>query len=78
MMGYDIKLTRQITEVLKIPVVALGGAGSLRDLQKVIQNGGASAASAGSLFVYQGKLRGVLINYPSQSELRALFQEEIL
>jgi len=47
------------------------GAGSkLQDLADVIQIGGASAAAAGSLFVFQGPLRGVLISYPSPAELR--------
>ena len=75
MQGYDINLIRQISNAINIPVVALGGAGSLIDIRNVVLNGGASAASAGSLFVFYGKHRAVLINYPSQEELHQLFKE---
>ena len=70
MNGYDIKLMKKVTDLLNIPVIAMGGAGSLEDLAKVIKCGGVTAAAAGSLFVYYGPLKGVLINYPSQKELR--------
>jgi len=74
MQGYDVQYVRKITHKVKIPVIALGGAGSLLDLRKVVFEGGASAAAAGSLFVYYGRLRAVLINYPSQEELTSLFR----
>jgi imidazole glycerol-phosphate synthase subunit HisF len=54
-----------------VPVIACGGARDLADLAAVIQHG-ASAAAAGSLFVFQGKLRAVLISYPSSEELAKL------
>lgn len=73
--GYDLDLIRAVSETVSIPVVALGGAGSSSDLSKAYFNGYASAVAAGSLFVYQGKKRGVLINYPSAEEARALFKE---
>lgn len=75
MCGYDVATVRNISSAIDIPLIALGGAGSIHDLQAVIKEGGASAAAAGSLFVYQGVHRAVLINYPSQAELRDLQEE---
>lgn len=63
MQGYDLDLIHSISKVVNIPVVALGGAGSYQDLQKVHEVGYASAMAAGSLFVYQGSNKGVLISY---------------
>ena len=74
MKGYDIELIRRTAGAVNIPVVACGGAGKLQDLADVIRLGGASAAAAGSLFVFQGPLRGVLINYPSSKELNSLLE----
>jgi cyclase len=74
MRGYDIPLTRRLTEALRIPVVACGGAGELQDIADVIRLGGASAAAAGSLFVFHGPLRAVLISYPSREDLRAILE----
>lgn len=72
MSGYDLPLIKQVVAAVRIPVVASGGAGSVRDLVAAVRQGGASAAAAGSLFVYQGPHRAVLINYPSPEELRDL------
>jgi len=72
--GYHIELTRRIADAVGIPVVACGGAGKIQDLADVIHLGGASAAAAGSLFVFHGPLRGVLISYPSREELRAVLE----
>ncbi|MCX6101018.1 MAG: imidazole glycerol phosphate synthase subunit HisF, partial [Candidatus Bipolaricaulota bacterium] len=58
---------------VRIPVVALGGAGSLDDLVRAVRDGGASAAAAGSLFVFTGVHRAVLITYPAQGEIERLF-----
>ena len=74
MQGYDLGLIRRITDAVSIPVVACGGAGSLQDLIDVIRIGGASAAAAGSLFVFQGPHRAVLISYPSQAEIADLLE----
>jgi cyclase len=71
MRGYDLAILRQITAAVSVPVVACGGAGSLEDVSKAI-DAGASAAAAGSLFVYKGPHRGVLINYPSSVELATI------
>lgn len=69
MEGYDIELTRSVATAVGIPVVALGGAGKKEDLVEAYRDGHASGLAAGSLFVYQSKKRGVLINYPDKSEL---------
>jgi len=74
MQGYDLEYIREITGRVDIPVIALGGAGSLEDLRRVVMEAGASAAAAGSLFVYYGKHRAVLINYPSQEKLTQLME----
>lgn len=69
MQGYDLDLIRRVAEAVCIPVIACGGAGNLQHLAEAIR-AGASAAAAGSMFVFQGPLRGVLISYPSQEELK--------
>jgi cyclase len=73
--GYDLELVRQVTRAVGIPVVANGGAGVLDHLRQVVHKGGASAAAAGSLFVFQGAQRAVLINYPERKALDRLFLE---
>jgi cyclase len=70
MAGYDLELIKSVTESVSIPVVACGGAGKLEDFSDAVREGGASAVAAGSLFVFQGRLRGVLINYPSPNDLQ--------
>jgi len=75
MQGYDIELIGRVAKSVGIPVVACGGAGGVADLGKAVQQGGASAAAAGSLFVFQGPHRAVLISYPPRQELRELFEE---
>jgi len=75
MRGYDLELIRQVSVRVGIPVIACGGAGHIQHLAQVIRSGGASAAAAGSLFVFQGPLRAVLISYPSPQELRQVFLE---
>lgn len=73
MHGYDLPLLRSVSEAVTIPVVALGGAGSLAHMRSAWREGCVSAVSAGSMFVFQGPRRGVLINYPTRSELRSMF-----
>jgi cyclase len=74
MTGYDLDLIQDVAGAVEVPLVACGGAGSNKDLAAAI-DAGASAAAAGSLFVYQGPHRAVLINYPSGQELRQLFAD---
>lgn len=73
MKGYDLEIISDISSVVNIPVIALGGAGSIKDMKNAIDVG-ASAASAGSLFVFYGPHRAVLINYPDHKEICRVFQ----
>ena len=75
MEGYDLELTKRVSSAVRIPVVACGGAGNVRHLADAVEIGGASAAAAGSLFVFQMPHRAVLISYPGPQELKALFRE---
>lgn len=65
MTGYDLDLIRQVAGKVSVPVVACGGAGTVEHLRQAVQAAGASAVSAGSMFVFHGRHRAVLINYPS-------------
>ncbi len=69
MNGYDIEMIKSVSTSVSVPVVALGGAGKIEHLLTAYRDGNASALAAGSLFVYQSKKRGVLINYPGKDEL---------
>lgn len=69
MKGYDIQLVKTIAESVNIPVTACGGAGNVQDLKMVLEKGKAHAAAAGSMFVFYGKLKAVLITAPSEKEL---------
>ena len=70
MQGYDVDLVRKVADAVSVPGVACGGAGNLSHVSEVIKQGHASAAAAGSIFVFQGPLRGVLISYPTPKELK--------
>lgn len=72
MQGYDIELIRSVSQAVTVPVVACGGAGSLGDLSRALREGGASAVSAGSFFVFHGRHRAVLISYPTRDEIATL------
>lgn len=71
--GYDLSLIKSVSEKISVPLIAAGGAGKLTDFYDATVKAGASAVAAGSMFVYQGKNLGVLINYPSAKELTYLF-----
>lgn len=73
MRGYDLELIHQVSGAVGIPVIACGGAGSLEDLAAAIKQGGAAAAAAGSLFVFHGRHRAVLISFPVRKELERAF-----
>lgn len=73
MEGYDLDLIGDIARAVDIPVVALGGAGKEQDFRDAIKSSYASAVAAGSLFVFHGPRKAVLVNYPSQETLRHLF-----
>lgn len=68
MKGYDFTLLQKIRDAVKIPVTVMGGAGTLDDIGKVIAEHGIVGVAAGSLFVFKGKFRAVLINYPTVQE----------
>jgi cyclase len=76
MKGYQLDLISSVCAAVPVPVIALGGAGKWIDLKQAVA-AGASASAASSLFVYHGKLKGILINYPSQQELRELFDDSV-
>lgn len=65
MQGYDIELIKKVSVRVNVPVVACGGAGTLDHMQSAMSQGGASAVAAGSMFVFYGKHKAVLINYPT-------------
>ncbi len=65
MQGYDIDLIKKVSATVNVPVVACGGAGTLDHMRRAISEGGASAVAAGSMFVFYGKHKAVLINYPT-------------
>ena len=73
MSGYDLELVAAISGAVPVPVIACGGAGRRSDLPLAIR-AGAAAAAAGSIFVFQGPSRGVLVNFPDRAELEGLFE----
>jgi cyclase len=70
MIGFDIDLMRSIVSNVNIPVIACGGGGNLVDFRIVKKETNVAAIAAGSMFVFHGKHRAVLLNYPEQEELR--------
>jgi len=73
MQGYDLALTKMIAEAVEVPVIAHGGAGTLDDFRRAITDAHASAIAAGSMFVFQGPHRAVLVNYPAPDIIDRLF-----
>jgi cyclase len=74
MKGYDLNLIDKIAEMISIPLTVLGGAGSLADIEKVIEKHGVIGVASGSLFVFKGPYKAVLINYPTQIEKNKIFK----
>jgi cyclase len=70
--GFDLDLIAEVTAAVDVPVIAHGGASKRRELAIPVIEAGASAVAAGSLFVFQGADRGVLVNYPSRSQVTRL------
>ncbi|HUU09801.1 MAG TPA: AglZ/HisF2 family acetamidino modification protein [Phycisphaerae bacterium] len=68
--GYDVDLIQQVAHEVSVPVIACGGAGKVEDFGQAVREGGASAVAAGSMVVYQGSNRAVLINFPTKQELK--------
>lgn len=69
MQGYDIKLIKEVSKAVSIPVIACGGAKDIGDFKEVLEVGGAHAAAAGSLYVYYGEQKAVLITAPDEKDL---------
>lgn len=72
MKGYDLDLFKRLAGQVSIPVIGCGGAGELSHIANIIEDTAASAAAAGSLFVFKGKHRAVLINYPDRETIKSL------
>jgi cyclase len=77
MNGYDYKIINQIRNAVRTPITALGGAGSLKDIAELIDRYGLIGAAAGSIFVFKGIYRAVLINYPSPEEKDKLICQKL-
>jgi len=67
--GYDHELIKNVSQQVKIPVIALGGAANTDDIKKVLYESGADAAALGSMAVYQKKDMGVLIRFPKRQTI---------
>lgn len=77
MKGYDLALAQSVRDVVNIPLTALGGAGSYADIAALIRTCGVIGAAAGSLFVFKGVYRAVLINYPNAAQKEALIAQAV-
>jgi imidazole glycerol-phosphate synthase subunit HisF len=78
MKGYDLELARRVRAATTLPMTVLGGAGSLADIGRLIGACGVMGAAAGSLFVFKGAYRAVLINYPSQVQRDELIRAALI
>lgn len=76
--GYDLKLLSSVSAATNVPVVACGGAHDIADLVSAVADAQCAAVAAGSLFVFRAKGQGVLINYPSSTQLSALLKTKII
>ena len=74
LIGYDIDLINKLSNSVNVPVIAAGGCKDIEDIKRVIQKTNASAAAAGSFFVFQGKYRAVLISYPLPEEINLIIK----
>ena len=75
MNGYDLAIASQVRDATRLPLTLLGGAGSLADMQEAVQRLGTIGVGAGSLFVFKGTYRAVLISYPNQAGRASLQQD---
>lgn len=75
MNGYDLELVAQVRDAISLPLTVLGGAGSMNDIAGLVRSFGTIGAAAGSLFVFKGVYRAVLINYPSRAEKDGLLAD---
>ena len=77
MKGFNIKLIKDVYENIDIPLTVVGGAGSLKDIKSLINQFKIIGIGAGSIFIFKGKHRAVLINYPDKEQKMNLFQSKI-
>ena len=77
MQGYDLTLARSVRDATPLPMTVLGGAGSLADIGKLIGSCGVVGAAAGSLFVFKGAYRAVLISYPTPAQKDDLIRDAL-
>ncbi len=75
--GYDIELIKQVTDAVTVPVVACGGAGKLDDFRAAVNDAGASACATGSMVVYYGRNRAVLITFPERDKIEEILRSEL-
>jgi cyclase len=75
MKGYDLDLIAKVREKISLPMTVLGGAGCLNDIETIIDKHGVIGVAAGSLFVFKGPYKAVLINYPTQLEKNKIFKK---
>ncbi len=73
MEGYNFDLINRIINIISVPLTVIGGAGSIQDIKSLINSFGLIGASAGSLFIFKGVYKAVLINYPNKEEKEAIF-----
>lgn len=78
MKGYDLALVEKIREAINVPLTVLGGAGTLQDIGQLISKYGIIGCAAGSLFVFKGMYKAVLINYPNRGEKDALIENNYI
>lgn len=76
MNGYDIDLLEAIKANTTVPIIAVGGAGNLTHIKEAFALSNVDAVACGSLFVFQGPLRGVLISYPSNQKIQSLLDKK--
>jgi imidazole glycerol-phosphate synthase subunit HisF len=77
MQGYDLELASQFKQALTVPVTLMGGAGSLDHMSALVSKLGVVGVAAGSLFVFKGKYRAVLINYPTPAQKAQLCRDAL-
>ncbi len=75
--GYDLKLIKEVSQTVDVPVIACGGAGELSHLRAAVNEAGASAVAIGSMAVFQAKELGVLIRFPTREQQERHFNEYI-
>jgi cyclase len=75
MKGYDLEIARRVRSAVTVPMTILGGAGSLRDIEALVKEFGIIGSAAGSLFVFKGVYKAVLINYPGRDQKDAIFAD---